>query len=132
MLLYKNFDVFVKNYDMFLKNLVSIVEVFTYTVSIVIISISIVKSIINYIQEYNYTTNAFFDTRLILGQSISLALTFVLSVEVLRLFYVKSYKQLIIIATLVILKLFISYFLDIEIKTTPTNLLNYSTNKSAN
>ena len=107
------------NYDDFLKNTVTIIEVFVYTISIIIIVLSIIISVVNYAREFNRPTKAFYDTRLILGQSVSLALSFILSVEILRLFYVKTYKQLIMIISLCSLKLLISYFLSYEIDTTP-------------
>ena len=106
-------------YEDFLKNSVSIIEIFSYTISVIIIAISIVYSVVNYVKEYNNPTKAYFDTRLILGESISLALSFLLSVEILKLFYVKSYKQLVMIISLVLLKLIISYYLTSEIKSTP-------------
>jgi len=106
-------------YEDFLKNSVSIIEIFSYTISVIIIAISIIYSVLNYVKEYNNPTKAYFHTRLILGESISLALSFILSVEILKLFYVKSYKQLVMIVSLVLLKLTISYYLTTEIETTP-------------
>ena len=100
------------NYDGFLKNTITIIEALAYTIAIIIISFSILKSIVNYIKEYNNPVRDFYDTRLILGESLSLALTFILSVEVLKLFYIKSYKQLVMIVSLVLLKLLISYYLE--------------------
>ena len=38
---------------------------------------------------------------------IAIALSFILGVEILKLFYIKTYKQLIIVATLVAIKLFV-------------------------
>ena len=112
------------NFNDFLQDVVSIIQIFAYTISVIIIGLSIINSVVNYIQEYNYPTKAFYDTRLILGESITLALSFILSIEVLKLFYVKNYKQLIIIVTLVLLKLGISYFLDYEIRSTPKYIID--------
>jgi len=106
-------------YEDFLKNSVSIIEIFSYTISVIIIAVSIVYSVVNYVKEYKNPTKAYFDTRLILGESISLALSFILSVEILKLFYIKSYKQLVMIVSLVLLKLTISYYLTSEIESTP-------------
>ena len=102
---------YLNKYEDFLKSSVLIIEVFTYTISVIIIALSIVFSVLNYIKEFNHPTRAFYDTRLILGESVSLALSFILSVEILRLFYVKTYKQLVMIVSLCLLKLIISYFL---------------------
>jgi uncharacterized membrane protein len=115
-------------YEDFLKKTVSIIEVFSYTISIIIIAISIVYSVLNYIKEYANPTKAYFDTRLILGESISLALSFILSVEILKLFYIKSYRQLVMLASLVLLKLIISYYLTVEIESTPKQFKPYQMN----
>jgi uncharacterized membrane protein len=106
----------IDNYGKYLKNAVNVIEVFTYTVSVIIISISIVYSIFIFGKEINDINLAFVDTRVALGQSVSLALTFILAVEILKIFYIKTYKQLVIIVALTLLKLTINYFLTNEIK----------------
>jgi uncharacterized membrane protein len=104
------------NYEIFLKKSVNVIEIFTYTISVIIILLSVIYSVIIYIREYNYPKKFFSDIRLLLGETISLALSFILTVEILRIFYIKTYKQLIIIVSLTLLKLTINYFLlgDIE------------------
>ena len=106
------------NYNDGLKKTITFIELFTYTIAVIIISLGILKSIINYIKEYNTPNKDFYDTRLILGQTISLSLTFILSIEILKLIYIKSYKQLVIIISVVLLKLVISFYLEYEFKTT--------------
>jgi uncharacterized membrane protein len=54
-------------------------------------------------------------SRLNLIYSISLSLSFILCVEILKFFYIKTYKQLIIVGGLVFIKLVITFFLDREI-----------------
>jgi uncharacterized membrane protein len=115
------------NYENFLKNSVLIIEVFTYTISVIIISISVIYSAFIYIYEYKNIQQAFEDSRLFLGESISLSLSFILAVEILKIFYIKSYKQLIIIVSLTLLKLTINYFLLNEIDKV-TKKLNIITN----
>ena len=56
------------------------------------------------------------ESKIKIGNTISLILSFILSVEILKIYYIKSYKQLIIISTLLILKLLINYFLTHEIE----------------
>jgi uncharacterized membrane protein len=104
------------SYSNFLQNSVSIIEIFIYTISVIIILLSILYSIFTLGKEINNYEKAFEDTRLILGESISLSLTFILSVEILKIFYIKTYKQLIIIASLTLLKLVINYYLLSEIE----------------
>jgi uncharacterized membrane protein len=104
------------SYSNFLQNSVSIIEIFIYTISVIIILLSVLYSIFILGKEINDYEKAFEDTRLILGESISLALTFILSVEILKIFYIKTYKQLVIIASLTLLKLVINYYLLNEIE----------------
>jgi len=94
---------------------VYIMQIFTYSISFIIISISIIVSSYIYFHNFRTQDEAYIDTRLYLSRSISIALSFILGVEILKLFYIKSYKQLIIVATLVAIKLLINYFLSKEI-----------------
>jgi len=107
---------FIANYTNELKNAVNIIEVFTYTISLIIIAISLVYSIFIFGKDINNIDLAFDDVRLVLGETISLALTYILAVEILKIFYVKTYKQLIIVVALTLLKLVITYFLLNEVK----------------
>jgi uncharacterized membrane protein len=106
---------FIINYTNNLKNAVNIIEVFTYTISLIIITISLVYSIFIFGKDITNINLAFDDVRLVLGETISLALTYILAVEILKIFYVKTYKQLIIVVALTLLKLTISYFLLNEV-----------------
>ena len=103
------------NYEVFLKDTVTVVEIFTYTISVIIISLSIIYSIGIYFYEFRYPEKAFDDIRLYLGESISLALSFILAVEILKVFYIKTYKQLVIVVSLTLLKLVINHYLLNEI-----------------
>lgn len=105
----------IKKYEIFLQNGIYIVEAIAYTISFIIITLSIFRSTFIYINEYNTPIKAFVDTRLDLGESVALSLSFILGVEVLKLFYIKSYKQLVIVVCLVLIKLLVSYFLSREI-----------------
>ena len=107
---------FIETYNKNLKNVVNVIEIFTYTISVIIVSISIIYSIFIFGKEINNFDLAFNDIRFALGESVSLALTFILAVEILKIFYIKTYKQLVIIVALTLLKLVINYFLTIEIK----------------
>jgi len=119
---------FINNYSNHLKYIVSIIEIITYTVAVIIISISIIYSIFILVKEFNNVNLAFEDTRLSLGESISLALSFILAIEILKIFYIKNYKQLIIIVVLTLLKLTINYFLTFEIDNIQKkrNLIKYN------
>ena len=116
------------SYENLLKKFVSLIEIFTYTISVILISVSVVYSACNFIYEYKNIQQAFDDSRLILGESIALALSFILAVEILKIFYIKSYKQLVIICALTLLKLTINYFLLNEIDKTIKDKSNITTN----
>lgn len=47
-------------------------------------------------------------------KQVSLLLSFILVIEILKIFYVRSYRQLIIVGSLGLLKLTISYFIAQE------------------
>lgn len=103
-------------YKEILQKGILIVQAISYTVAFILISTSILKSIKYYIEDFNKSQIAFDKIRLTLGESFELALSFILGVEILRLFYVNTYKQLVILITLVAIKIFISNFLEVEIK----------------
>ena len=105
----------IKNYDIFLEKCIYTVESIAYTISFILITLSIFKSIFIYIREYNKPIQAFMNTRLILGESVALSLSFILGIELLKLFYIKSYKQLIIVICLVLIKMLVTLFLLKEI-----------------
>jgi uncharacterized membrane protein len=104
----------------FLLKGIYITEALSYTISFMIIIFGIIRSIAQHILYY-FNSNLDYSTisektRLSLGESSALALSFILCAEILKLFYIKSLKQLSIIAGLVIIKLLVNYFLLKEIK----------------
>jgi len=103
---------FIKIYEGFLQNGIYIVETIAYTISFIIITLSIFRSAFIYIYEYKNPMQAYIDTRLDLGESISLALAFILGAGVLKLLYIKSYKHLGIVISLVCIKLLVGFFLS--------------------
>jgi uncharacterized membrane protein len=108
-------------YNNFLLKIIPFIEIITYTIAVLIISISIVKGFYLYIINFNNFNYAYNEVRFVVGESLNLALTFILSIEILKFFYIKSYKQLIIIVSLSLLKLLIGYYIDVEISNKPTS-----------
>ena len=51
------------------------------------------------------------------AEAVALGLSFILCVEILKLFYIKTYKQLVIVVCLVIIKLLVGHFLSRDITT---------------
>jgi len=105
------------NYDNLLKDGIHNIVLLNYTIVVIIITISIIRAVYYYILYYKYgSIISSVTARTILGESVSLALSFILSVEILRFFYVQSYKQLVIVASFVFLKILINYYLQNQIK----------------
>jgi uncharacterized membrane protein len=103
-----------------------IIRFIAYIISFLLISISIIRSIIIYFFDFINNINdlkSFMDIRLILGEAYALALSFILGVEILKIFYIKTYEQLVIVAVLVVIKLLLSYFLLKEIDDAKKNKL---------
>jgi uncharacterized membrane protein len=121
---------FIEKYENILNKGTDIIEIIAYTISFLLISITIIKTALYYIFEFMYNsihsidyTISFRKAILNLGESNSLALSFILGVEILRLFIVKTFKQLIFVACLVVVKLIISWFLLKEIESSETKLM---------
>ncbi len=110
---------FIIEYQNLLFKGVNILQLISYTISFLLIAFGIIKSAFFYIDDYinlnTDNTTSFNNARLVLGESSALALSFILGVEILKLFFIKTYKQLIIVVSLVIIKLLVSYFLLKEI-----------------
>lgn len=104
-----------KKLNLFLKFDITYLELFVYFLSSFIIFFSILYSIYYYTRNISKGEIATLEVKIKLSNAISLALSFILSIEILKIFYIKTYKQLIIISTLVILKLVVNYFLTLEI-----------------
>ena len=119
---------FVNRYTSALKSSISMIEIVTYTVSVLIIIVSIIKAIYIYIHESSNFEQAFIDTRSILGDAVSLALSFILCVEVLKFFYIKTYHQLVIVVVLTLLKLIIEFYLENQMPSEPTQTNNTNNN----
>lgn len=106
----------IEKYNEFLHVGIYIIQAIAYTVSFLIISLSIIRSSVIYFNNYNDRLKAFDLIRLDLGESSALALSFISGVEILKLFYIKNYTQLVIVVALVSIKLIVHYFLTSEIE----------------
>ena len=75
---------FIEKYQIILNNGILILQLLAYTISFLLITSSIIRSIYTYIIEYIDPNidelTAFTETRLDLGQSSALALSFILGV----------------------------------------------------
>lgn len=105
-----------------LKLDISSLEFIVYFLASFIIFTSVIYSIYFYTANLANTTTNFsageldiLEAKIRLSNSISLALSFILSIEILKIYYIKTYKQLIIVSALVLLKLTVNYFLTLDI-----------------
>ena len=112
-----------KNYEDFLEYIISYTESFVYTVAFIIIAVSMIKGTIIYIIFQIKNPSVIYDkTRLQLSESFSMALSFIVGIEILKLFYIKEYKQLIIVISLVLIKIILVYFVEIELQIAKQNI----------
>jgi len=111
----------IETYENILNNATNIVQIIVYTISFILISMSIATTTFTYFTGYFNPSidnkDNFTYARLSLGEGTALALSFILGVEILRLFFIKTYKQLLFVVCLVVIKLIINWFVLKEIST---------------
>ena len=116
----------IKTYNNFLKKTILYVEMIIYVITIFIILVSLALSVFNYLKHLiNQDKNEYISIRIQISKSITLVLTFIICIEILKLYYIRTYKQLIIVCSVVILKLIISKFLNEEVKEISNQITNY-------
>ena len=93
-----------------------------------ILCLSIIKSIWFYFDEL-LSNKDHIKSKIILGKNISVALSFILAAEVFKLFYIKDYKDLIIVASITILKIIINIFLHFQINEYEKKLVRLNLNE---
>jgi len=94
---------------------ISYLEISTYFIIMNIIIVAIVISTYIYFRDYNKGSLASLESKIKLSEAISTVFSFILAIEILKIFYIKTYKQLIIVGSLVLLKLTINFFLGKEL-----------------
>ena len=107
----------------YLEIIISIVQIITYIIATIIIIFGIFYSVFTYFRNYDKPIIAFYEVKTILSESISLSLSFILCVEILKLFNISNYKQLMLVVTLVVLKLTVNYFESYEISQSSTDTI---------
>ena len=99
-----------------LKMNISYLEIFVYFLATIILIISVIKSMYYYIIQIINDKYNLSEAKVNLLESISLALSFILIIEVLKMYYIKTYKQLVIVSVLVVIKIIIKYFISFDLK----------------
>lgn len=70
------------------------------------------------------------NTKLVLNNAAQISITAILFIEILKLFYIKTYKQLIIISGIMFIKIGMVYMIDNEIQQQKKDLNKYTKNIS--
>ena len=66
------------------------------------------------------------NTKLVLNNAAQISITAILFIEILKLFYIKTYKQLIIISGIMFIKIGMAYMIDNEIQQQKKDLSKYT------
>ena len=109
----KDINIRNNNIDDYIKKSIFYIQTIVYIITILILIISVVESVYLYF-FYIDTKAPYAKARITLGGSVALALSLILIIECLKLYYIKTFKQLFFIGSILVLKLIINYFTDKE------------------
>ena len=104
-----------------LLTIINYMEVITIIFSIIILAITLGKSIYFYFSNL-FDDNKIFDINKRILQNISFALSFILILELFKLFYIKHLKHLIIVISITLLKVILAFFIEKEVDYKIVNL----------
>lgn len=118
-----------------LKLAIEYIEIAVIIFAIIILLITTIKVIFKYFYNISHSLDDNYTDidryKLFMLKQISLLLSFILAIEILKIFYVRSYRQLVIVASLGLLKLAISYFIAQEMIELKKNIYLHN-NKNKN
>lgn len=98
-----------------LKESILYLEVFVYVCVFFLIIRTLLRSAYDFIKDKDMNT-WYEDSKLDFSYTISISLTSILLLEVLKLFYLKTYKQIFIVTGIIALKITINYFVERDLK----------------
>lgn len=104
------------DYAKLVKLFVDKLEFFVHIISIVIVIRGIIEALYTVIKDYKNIESTFVQARIMLCESISLALSFVLSIEVIKIMYITNMQQLGLVFMIILLKILIHYFVDQDLE----------------
>ena len=99
-----------------LKVYVGLIEIFIVLISCLIISFTVINASILYVKGIVNNDSNLQAIKLQVLNQVSFTLSFILAIEILKIFYIKNYKQLIIVSSLGFLKIVLSFFISYEKK----------------
>jgi len=100
---------------------VDIVEIIVYLLVILAILNTIMSVVLTVLKNKK---NKYQKIKILINNTISICLSGIVFVEIMKLFYIKTYKQLGIIAGIIIIKMVLLYFVSQEQKE-QTKEINY-------
>ena len=114
--------ILLKDLDKLIRNIISYYEIVIYIIILNIIFIAVGKSSFIYFKSFfnkhrtdKKESNAGNESKILLGKAIGISLSFILTIEILKIFWIKTYSQLIILGGLILIKIIIYYYLENEI-----------------
>ena len=101
-----------------LKILVEYVEIFIILISLFVLVFILIRSSATSLLNLRQTNNPhpFNKIKTDILKVSSFILTLILPIEVMKIFFIRSYLQLVIIAVLAIIKIILAYYTNYEIK----------------
>lgn len=100
---------------------VDVIEIIIYLLVILAIFHTIMSVVLTVLKN---ETNKYQKIKFLINNTISICLSGIVFVEIMKLFYIKTYKQLGIIAGIIIIKMVLLYFVSQEQKE-QTKEINY-------
>ena len=98
-----------------LKKTITYLEVVVYVSVFFLIVRALLKSMYDFVTNKDMNT-WYEDTKLDFSYTISISLTSILFLEILKLFYIKTPHQIFIISGIIALKFTINYFVERDLK----------------
>lgn len=101
-----------------LKELVEYVEIFVIILSLIVLVVTLVRSVATSLISLTEPNNhhPFNSIKTDILKVSAFILTLILPIEVMKIFFIRSYLQLIIIAVLAVIKITLAYYTNYEIK----------------
>lgn len=101
-----------------LKEMVEYVEIIIIVISLIVLVITLIRSsigsILNLVEGNNHHPFNAIKTDIL--KVSAFILTLILPIEVMKIFFIRSYLQLVIISVLAIIKISLAYYTNYEIK----------------
>ena len=101
-----------------LKEMVEYVEILVIVISLILLVITLVRTTVTSLLNLRESNNhhPFNAIKTDILKVSSLILTLILPIEIMKIFFIRTYLQLVIIAVLAFMKISLAYYTNYEIK----------------